>query len=429
MSHGRRRLALSICGAALGLGLAPQLARAGGFQLPEQSAEALGMASAVSASTLEPAAVWYNPAALVFVDGVQASLSATAYLGYTEFTPRGSEPAVDAEPTRQLVPGFFASGRASDRIAVGLGVAVPFGLGVQWPRDWLGRTHGIESSLNVVAINPVVAFKILPDLSVAAGFVLVRGSVDIERGLPTSDLDTVRIAGDAWGFGANAAVLYRALPDRVHAALSYRSRAQLEFDGQADFEVSEPVFGRRLFDQPGAATLTLPDVITLGVMVRPDPSLRIGLDANAVLWSTFDRIPIDFADPATPDSELLPDYHDAVNVRLGAEWATPVRGLRVRLGFVADPNAAPETGLSPTLPDGSRLDASAGVGYHGANLGVDVGYMLVLFLPSDARAPSDPTRVPQSPEGTYRTTAHLFGLTVSGRAGGRTDSGATVSEP
>jgi long-chain fatty acid transport protein len=408
----------------------PAVAGAGGFVLPEQTGEALGMGGAVSASTLEPGAVWYDPAALVFVEGVQASLSSTLFLAQAQFTLRDGGEEVQADPTRQLVPSFFASGRVADRVALGLGVSVPFGLGVKWADDWPGREHGIESSLDVLNVNPVVAYRILPQLSIAAGFDLMKAAVDIRRGLPTSGTDTLRIAGDAWGYGANVAVLYRILPERLHAALSYRSRAELELDGLADFEVAEPVFGGRLFDQPGTATLTLPDIVTLGVMYRPHPSVRIGLDGHAVLWSTYDRIPIDFEDPATPDAELVPDYHDAVNVRAGAEWSTPLRGLRARLGFVVDPNAAPEHGISPALPDGDRFDASAGVGYHGADLGVDLGYMLVLFLPSDARAPDDPTQLPQSPEGTYRTTAHLLGLTVSGRFGAERAGGdTTASEP
>lgn len=419
-----RRTAISLCSAALLLG-APRSVRAGGFQLPEQSAEGLGMASAVSASTSEPAAVWYDPAALVFVDGVQASVGATAYLGDTHFTPLDGSTGVDAEPTRQVVPSLFVTGRIADRFALGVGVTVPFGLGVEWSDDWLGRDYGVESSLTVVDVNPVVAFRVLPQLSIAAGIDMMKGAVDLRRGLPTSSTDRVRIAGDAWGVGVNAAVLYRIVPERFHAALTYRSRAKLELDGNADFEVMEPVFASRLFDQPGTAVVTLPDIITLGLMYRPHPSLRIGLDGNAVLWSTFDHVPIDFDDPATPDAELDPDYHDAINVRLGAEWSTPLRGLRARLGLVVDPNAGPETGISPLLPDGDRLDASAGVGYRAGSFAVDLGYMLVLFLPEDARAPSDPTRTPQSPQGTYRTTAHLIGLTLSGRFGAERSTAVT----
>ena len=39
----------------------------------------------------------------------------------------------------------------------------------------------------------------------------------------------------------------------------------------------------------------------------------------------------------------------------------------------------------------------------------DLGYMLVMFLPTDARGGTE------SPEGSYRTLAHLVGLTLGAR--------------
>jgi long-chain fatty acid transport protein len=403
-------VALSVC--------TPRIAFASGFFLKEQSAAGLGMASAVSASTSEPAAVWYNPAALSFMDGVQASLTGTTYLGNVAFSPV-SGARVEAEPIRQFVPGAFVTGRVSERVALGLGASVPFGLGVAWPEDWIGRQYAIESSLLVLNINPVVSFKLLKNLSIAAGADIMRGTVDITRGLPTASTDSVRIAGDGWGGGANVAVLYRILPERLHVAASYRSRVKLALDGRGHFEVAEPIFTARLFDQAGKATLTLPDVITLGAMVQPIRELRIGLDLDTLLWSTYGEVPIDFESPETPDAELRPDYRNVVAVRTGAEWSTPLPGLLARVGFVYDPSPAPATGLSPAVPDADRVDVSVGAGYRAAHWSFDLAYMLVRFLPSEARLPSDPTEPPQSPAGTYRTTAHLIGATLSGRFGGK----------
>jgi long-chain fatty acid transport protein len=420
MNMPLRSFLLALALGAVYLGVTAPV-RASGFLLEEQSAEGIGMASAVSASTLEPAAIWYDPAALVFMDGVQASLSGTLYLGQVEFTPVASGEATDSKPIRQIVPSGFASARLSDRIAVGLGVAVPFGLGVKWASDWAGRDYGIASSLMVADINPVIAFKLLPALSIAAGLDVMRGTVDLRRGLPTSMLDSVQIAGAAWGVGGNIAILYRVLPERVHVALTYRSRVKLDFSGNAHFDVQEPVFTRQLFDQPGTAGLLLPDIITLGLMYRPLPVVRLGLDADAVFWSTYDRVPIDFRSPATPDTALRPNYRDAINVRLGGEWATPLTGFVVRAGLVFDSNPAPSSGLSPAVPDAKRVDVSAGLGYQTAQLGIDVGYMLVNFLPARARPPVDPDAPPQSPAGTYRTTAHLIGLTLTGRLGSSHD--------
>jgi long-subunit fatty acid transport protein len=89
----------------------------------------------------------------------------------------------------------------------------------------------------------------------------------------------------------------------------------------------------------------------------------------------------------------------------------------VRAGFVYEENPAPEDGISPSLPDGATIGLSAGAGYRAPSWSADFGYMLVLMQPSDARTPGDPSIPPQSPEGTYRTTAHVLGLTLSGRFG------------
>ena len=395
----------------------PSATRADGFRLTEQSAASMGMGSAVSASTQAPDAAWYNPAALAFMPGVQASLNANTYLGSSSFKARVSGTETDAKPLTQVIPGAFVTARVHERIAIGLSVNVPFGLGIEWPRDWPGRNYAIESSVTVLNINPVVSLKLLSNLSIASGLQLMRGVVDMTNGLPTGPGDSVRLAGAAWGVGANVALLYRAIPDRVHFAATYRSRVRLGFSGRAHFSIAEPVFTAQLFDQSGDASFTLPDIITLGVMYKPRPDLRIGFDASAVLWSTYKEVPIDFANPGTPDTGLRPNYHSMVSFHLGAEWSTPVDGLKARLGVELDPSPAPETGLSPSLPDSFNIGSCLGIGYHTAQLGADLGYVLAVFLPAKARMASDLSTPPQSPEGTYHTLIHILGVSVTGRVG------------
>jgi len=391
--------------------------QASGFLLSEQSAEGVSMASAVSASTDEPAAVWYNPAALSFMSGVQASLTGVGYLAFSNFEPRENAGSIDADTTAQVVPGIFATARLNDTFALGFGVYIPFGLGIRWPEDWLGRVYGIESSITALNINPTVSIKILPNLSIGAGLDVVKSAVDFTNGLPTSGQDTVQIGGDAWGVGGNIGVLYRLLPEQLHFSATYRSRVKLDFSGKAHFKIEEPVFTTQLFDQDGTAQLTLPDIIVLGAMYRPHPKLRLGTDLYIVLWSTYDEIPIDFESPNTPDSGIYPDYRNILSLRLGADWALPVEGLKVRGAFSVDQNPAPKTGLSPTLPDGVTIAFGLGAGYQIDFINIHLRDLLVLYQPTKARQPSDLSKPPQSPEGTYRATVHLLGLTVTGRFG------------
>jgi long-chain fatty acid transport protein len=396
-------------------------ALAGGFLLPEQSGEGLGRASAVAASTLEPAAVWYNPAALSSMEGVQLSVYGGGYFGQTEFTPRDGGDATDSEPVKELVGSLFATARVSDRVGLGFGVYAPFGLGVTWPDAWEGREQSIDSSIVTINFNPVVSVRVLDALSVAAGVDVMRTAVDFSNGLPPAvggDVGSVRIGGATWGLGFNAALLYRPLPDKVQLALTYRSRAKMEFEGRAHFAgIQEPIFTESLFDQDGTAEITLPDVFQAGVAVHPFRDLLLEVDGTYVMWSTYDTIPIDFSQPQTSDTAFYPNYRDIFSLRISGEYTTPLKPLRVRGGFVYEENPAPEDGISPSLPDAATIGIAAGAGYRARSWSADFGYMLVLMQPSDARNPSDPSIPPQSPEGTYRTTAHILGLTLSGRFG------------
>ncbi|MES1208847.1 MAG: outer membrane protein transport protein, partial [Pseudomonadota bacterium] len=215
----------------------------------------------------------------------------------------------------------------------------------------------------------------------------------------------VRLAGGAWGYGWNAGLLYQIAPDRLHVAATYRSRATLSFDGRADFSPGSPDFEPMLPDQPGTAAITLPDIITVGVMGRPRPDLALSFDTNLVLWSTYDRIDIAFQ--SAPSRSIVPDGHNTFTLRLGADWASRWPGVNLRAGVIFDQAAIPSTSLGPGLPDGNRIDVTLGVGYRRGFFKGDLGYMLIAFLPRDS------TSGREGPAGTYHTLAHLVGLTLA----------------
>jgi long-chain fatty acid transport protein len=242
-------------------------------------------------------------------------------------------------------------------------------------------------------------------VAVAAGFDAVRGVVDFTNGLPTIVGGDVRLAGGTWGYGFNVAALYKIHPGRLHAALTYRSRVKLGFDGHANFNPANPDFAPVLPDQPGTASITLPDMITVGVMGRVRPDLALTFDANLVLWSTYDRVDIDFQ--TAPDRAIVPNGRNTFTLRAGADWTFPARwpGLHLRGGLIYDRSAIPSSNLGPVLPDANRIDVALGAGYGRGHIRGDLGYLLVYFLPADATGQ-------EGPVGTYRTIAHLLGLTV-----------------
>ena len=400
----RGLLALAVTACAL----AARPARASGFLIYDISGEAVGRASAVSADVDEPAAVWFNPANLAFMGGVHASAGGVLVTSKATFSPAGPGPDVDSERGTFFLPALFANALVSDRVAVGMGVYSTFGIGLRWPDDWEGRESAIHASLLTLALNPTVAVRVHRQISVAAGFDAIRGVVDFTNGLPAIIGGDVRLAGGTWGYGFNVGALYKISPGRLHVALTYRSRVALHFDdGRAHFSPANPDFAPVLPDQGGTAAITLPDIITVGVMGRPRANLALTFDANVTLWSTYDRIDINFN--SAPDRAIVPNGQNSFTLRAGADWTFPVRcpGLHLRGGLIYDRSAIPASNLGPGLPDSDRIDVALGAGYGRGHFRGDLGYLLVVFLPADA------TGGTEGPVGTYNTIAHLLGLTLT----------------
>jgi long-chain fatty acid transport protein len=401
-----------LCGALVltGGALAARPCRASGFLIYDISGEAIARASAVSADVDEPAAVWFNPANLAFMGGVSASAGGTFITSKSTFTPTGGGPETDTDRGYFFLPAVFANAMLTDRVALGMGVYTTFDIGITWPNDWQGRESAIKASLQTVTFNPTVAVRVHRQISVAAGFDAFRSVVDFTNGLPAPIGGDVRLAGGTWGFGFNVAGLYKIHPGRLHVALTYRSRAKLNFDdGRANFSPANPDFAPVLPDGGGRASITLPDIFTVGVMGRPRLDLALTFDANLVLWSTYDRVDINFQNPTTPDIAIVPKGRNTFTLRGGADWTFPARwpGLHLRGGLIYDRGAIPSSNLGPGLPDSDRIDVALGAGYGRGHFRGDLGYLLVIFLPADS------TGGTEGPVGTYDTIAHLLGLTLT----------------
>jgi long-chain fatty acid transport protein len=403
MTSTTRTIALMACLAGAALTARPCFAS--GFLVYDVSGQALGRASAVSADDPEPAAIWFNPANLTDLPGVHASAGGTFVTAQASFSPAGGGPETQTERSNSFLPALFASGLITDRVAVGLGAFSAFGLSVHWPDDWVGREASIKAKIETLDLNPTVAVRTLPQLSLAAGFNAVRSVVDFTNGLPALIGGDVRLAAGTWGFGFNLAMLFKAYPDRFHVAVAYRSRVKLDFTGQANFSPTNPDFAAALPDQSATTSVTLPDIITVGFMGRPRPNLSLTFDSNVVLWETFDRVDVHF--PNAPTLTMVPNGKTTFTFRWGADWQPQrVPGLHARGGLIYDHTAIPSTNLGPTLPDASRVDVALGAGYGIGHFSGDLGYLLVVFLPHDS------TTGQEGPVGTYRTIAHLLGVTL-----------------
>ena len=102
-----------------------------GFLLPNQDPEAIGRGDAFAATADNPSAIYYNPAGITQLPGIQASFGIYAISAFTKYTAPGFSAHTDGSP--QFVPQIYAVDTFTNiPVSVGLGIYAPYGLGVNW---------------------------------------------------------------------------------------------------------------------------------------------------------------------------------------------------------------------------------------------------------------------------------------------------------
>jgi long-chain fatty acid transport protein len=402
-------------------------ARAAGFGLNEHGAKAMAMAGAYTAIADTPEAIFFNPAGIATLSGLQleAGVSLIApTMSYTGPNPEtGQEVTVDGVKHLFFIPNFHGSYRVHDRIAVGLGLYVPYGLTTEWEKTvtvngqqvgWWGRAISEKIGLKTVYLNPTIAAKLHPRIYLGAGLTVVKAAVSLNRAVtlsatPAEDID-IHLSGDTWGFGATAGLLVKVLPELLNAGFTFRSGVNLTFDGNAAFTrggsaTAVPAGLRtQLTDGPVEAKLNLPHVFSFGLAAFPIKPLTLGFAFDVIMWSSYDKLEINFKENPALSSAEPKLWNNTIAVRIGAEYRV-LPQLPLRVGFIFDQGPPPPSTLGPELPDADRYEFTLGGGYELKGFRIDLAYQ---FLTSGAFENSETAALP----GEYTAAAHLVGLSL-----------------
>lgn len=381
------------------------LASAAGFALPEQSASAMGMASAFVGQADDASAVWYNPAGITQLDGTRISGGVIPI--YPALTHENTTGTTDvSERTIHLPIHLYATHKMSDKLSFGLGVNNPFGLATDWSDTSNTRYVATFSKVVTTEINPNIAYKMNDNLSVAAGIAYVKLRATLENIQLVGPADeSFRLSGDGDGWGANIAAKYQA-SSKVNLGLSYRSRVKVDVNGTAD--LNGPVLSA---SGTANTSITLPDLLQVGVSYKASDKLTLNSDLDYTWWSTYDRIVVESSVGlfnATQEKE----WKDTWTLRVGGQYKLSDQ-LKLRAGYLYDKNPVPEHRFETRIPDSDRQGLSVGAGYSIGNITVDAAYMYLRFNDRtvDSSYASGTTPVPAL-NGDYKSQAHLAGVTV-----------------
>lgn len=394
-------------------------ANAAGWQLNDFSVAGLGRAYAGGGVVGDDySALAYNPAGMTLGGtGVQAGISviqlhADVTGEYASGSLAGKRDSTNVNVTTE-VPNFFAQYKVNDRVAVGFGVYVPFGLAIEYPKDWIGTDHGIDSELAVIDYSTAVAVKATDKLSLGLGIFARNANVDLTSSttLPTGKVEN-EFDLDDWGWGLHVGAMYE-FTKNTRLGVSYRSRSQHKIKGDFDYLKASPL------PYPyaeGSTNATLPMDAPEQVQLSGYHKLndKIGLSAGAkwTRWTRFDALVINNSFKSV---EVAQRWKNAWNFSLGMDYYHS-ENWTFRTGIGFDESPVPNSYERTTaIADNDRWEIALGASYKQNAWTFDMGYMF-LYLPhysvhNNRHDLNNNPSVAQI-DARYHTTAHVLGLQV-----------------
>lgn len=395
---------------------------ANGFRLADQDALATARGEAFVATADTPAAIYYNPAGITQLtnNNVRSGIYGI-YLDPTFSPPAGranSGNTYSIGKNFAAVPQFFATHTLRKiPLSFGVGLYAPYGGSISWPSDTGFRTLATKGSLTYLRLNPVVAYALLPSLSIAAGAMVDYAHLDLEQGLRpyTATPNFFRFTGEGFSAGYNAGLRWQPL-EKLSLGATFRSSTDLTFDGQTAFE-QPPVMGTRSANME----LTFPWTVVLGLSFRPTPKWNIEFDADYTDWSSFSQTiihqqkPVPYPLDQTGNQTITLDWQASWMYEFGVTRYFD-NGWHASAGYVFNQSSVPDNYYSPLAADLDRHFFSVGAGFRGKRYSLDVAYQLG-YGPARTVAGSTPSSTPgivagQNADGTYNFISHALMLTA-----------------
>jgi long-chain fatty acid transport protein len=404
--------------------LPPQIALSSSFGLLEQSASRLGTAFAGTGAAADDATtVFYNPAGLTRLESAEAAIVASGIYIESSFEDAGSQPAL-GQPLGgeggnaggwNAVPSAYLALPFSETIAAGLAFNVPFGLSLDYERDWIGRFQALRSEIQTYNFNPSIAWQPNESFSVGIGLNYQRAQAELTNAVNYSavvaqGVQQLALAGQlspalvptlvaanaglegttvlrghdsAWGF--NVGVLFVA-PTETRIGLSYRSALDYEIEGSVRFTpptATNPIgagiiaatgaSGAPLASGRASVDLELPESATLSVQHPVTSKFALLADAAWTGWSSIQELRVR-RDTGEVISVTPERWKDTWRFALGATYELQP-SITLRAGVAVDQTPVPASTRTARLPDADRTWVALGARWQASEtIEINAGY-------------------------------------------------------
>ena len=88
--------------------------------------------------------------------------------------------------TTSVLPNFYYTAPINDAWSYGIGIGAPFGSSTEYDEGWKGRYGSLESGIQVLDVNPSIAYRVSDKVRLGAGISVQRLSANLTSNVDSS---------------------------------------------------------------------------------------------------------------------------------------------------------------------------------------------------------------------------------------------------
>jgi long-chain fatty acid transport protein len=267
---------------------------------------------------------------------------------------------------KRIVPaGTFSYVRPlDDRWSAGVSIHNYFGLAIDWPGDWVGRSSSVNVALLAPQLQPTLAYRVNDWLSIGAGPALTLGYVsDKLRQDPLTPGDwpdgKTRISDTDFAVQGNFGIMIQPW-DHTRIGIRYLTETDLDFEDDPQVSWRDPL-GKAVGDQQVDLDLgvTMPQTVSAGI--HHQYNVRLNL-LGSVGWdeiSEFGHVQVEIDDNGIPGKTVNADFRDTWHFGVGAEYQWRP-GLQLTAGISYDTSMSTQRTRPLAIPLGALYRYAVG---------------------------------------------------------------------
>jgi long-chain fatty acid transport protein len=396
-----------------------------GFRNPPPGTFDLGRAGGRIAQVDDSSAVQQNPANLVDLSAAQLQFTPSLVYISAEFTSPTGQTATSTDPWKVLPNGYGSMPLLNGKMALGVGVTVPYGLGNDWDQNSsaFARPTGVwrytapyASDLETINVNPAASIKIGDHLQFGAGLDVMWSELTLKQFYPwflfpgstlAAPDGNAEAKGSGIGVGGNAGLTWK-ITDRLRFAATYRSPITIHYSGDFTIDNITPT-AAALGATPRSdfsTSIGFPTIVAAGFGVQVTDTLRLETDFEWVQFSRFNSLNLSVGNNAflLPSTSIPQNWKDTFTAGIGGDWRF-ARNWVLRAGYQFYQSPVPDSTFSPTIPDADQNVITVGLGYSYNHHSFELAYGADFYATRQINTDLNPAF-----NGRYEITVHLFSL-------------------